>query len=106
MDADNWPGVPDTHCLPGTQKIAMNPIFATITAGLNTITSVIKAQSAKLSEIISVDQQATAYHAGVDLELIKTIGGTQQAQIQQQTIIIAVLVVGVVLFLIMVMFIH
>lgn len=76
----------------------MNPILQLITAALNTVTSVIQSQAKKLSDIISVDEQATAYHSSVETSLMQ-LRNTQE---QQETVVIAVLIIAVVLFLFMI----
>lgn len=75
-------------------------ILAAVTAGLNTVTSAIKAQAAIIAGQLSVNQQGTAYHQNVDYSLY-----SRSLQYQkQETVIIAVLVIGIVLFLLMVLF--
>lgn len=75
-------------------------IFQAVSAGLNTVTSAIKAQAAILAGQLSVNQQGTAYHQNVDYALFAQAHEFQK----QETIIVAVLIIGIVLFLLMILF--
>lgn len=81
--------------------MAANAILGAITAGLNVAGNAIKAQAAIIAGQLSVNQQGTEYHQNVDYAYFGLAQGAQQ----QQTVIIAVLVIGIVLFLLMILFI-
>lgn len=75
-------------------------ILEAVTAALNTTTSVIKAQAANLAGQLSLNQQAIDYHQKTDYALYQQALGAQS----QRTVIVAVLVIGIVLFLLMVLY--
>lgn len=74
-------------------------IAQAIGAVFNTVSNAINAQAAIIAGQLSVNQQATAYHAMVDKGLIDLSTGRQS----QETIIVAVVLIALVVFFIIVL---
>jgi|GEM_PF-4506195 len=81
--------------------MAATAVFQAVTSALNAAGNAIKAQAAIIAGQLSVNQSGTAYHQNVDYALFQYSLGQQQ----QETILIGILVVAIVLFLLMVLFI-
>lgn len=75
---------------------ATGGILTLITAGLNTATTVIKAQAQQLQNLFTVDNNRINYSAGIDQSTAQLALSRQR----QQTVFIAVFIITVVLLII------